>query len=204
MSDHRSTSNPVWLHAERTAAEAPLAVQTGASSKAEILRARSKALAKQQDNTTINDETIEVAEFLLGTESYAFELDHLREVCPLSEVTYIPCSPAFVAGVINLRGQIITLIDIHSFLGIPGKTVQVFNKAIILERGKLAVGFLADEVVGARKIAVEGLQTKLPGLRGLCADYLYGATKDRLVILDARKILEDSRLNRSGQENEHL
>lgn len=200
MDNSKIISKPVWLHAENLA-EKTEHISKQNLTKQEILRARSQALAKQQTASLVHEETIEVAEFLLGTETYAFELDHLREVCPLSDVTYIPCSPAFVAGVINLRGQIITLIDIHSFLGIPGKEVHVFNKGIIIERGRLAVGFLADEVIGARKIATKGLQTKLPGLQGLCADYLHGVTKDRLVILDARKILEDPRLNNKKKDS---
>lgn len=192
--DENTVVKPVWLHAEKTQP----AIKKQHATKAEILRARSQDLAKQQNKFTAEEETVEVAEYLLGTETYAFQLKYLVEVCSLSEVTYIPCAPPYVAGVINLRGQIITLIDIHLFLGITAKPVKIFNKALIVGKEKCAVGFLADEVIGARKVSLKELQSDLPGLKGLCADYLYGVTPDRLVILDGNRILDDPRLNRAS------
>jgi purine-binding chemotaxis protein CheW len=134
---------------------------------------------------------------LLGNESYAFELELLREVTSLSEVTYIPCSPDFVVGVITLRGQIIPIIDILRFLnlGSADDRLQVYNKAIIMQQDKLVIGILADEMVGARKIDIGTLQFTLQSMDGQTSHYLKGITKERLVILDGKKILDDERLN---------
>jgi purine-binding chemotaxis protein CheW len=190
-------NKPVWLHANnQTKTEKAATSSLSGLSKKEILRARSQQLAKQQQKATVDD-SIEVAEFLLGNESYAFELEHLREVTQLSEVTYIPCSPEFVVGVITLRGQIIPIIDILLFLNIStnDERIQVYNKAIILQKDKLVVGILADEMVGATKLNTGSLQFTLHGLDGQASHYLKGVTKERLVILDAKKILADERLN---------
>ncbi|MBX9688760.1 MAG: chemotaxis protein CheW [Candidatus Obscuribacterales bacterium] len=192
-------NKPVWLHSEAPAkSERSATSALSGLTKKEILRARSRQLAKQQAKL-IDEDSFEVAEFLLGNESYSFELEHLREVCTLAEVTYIPCSPDFVVGVINLRGQIIPIIDILTFLNITGnERLQVYNKAIIVQKDKLVVGILADEVVGAKKISTGSLQFTLHGLEGHGSQYLKGVTKERLVILDADKILVDERLSPSA------
>jgi purine-binding chemotaxis protein CheW len=190
-------NKPVCLHADSQAQPEPSSTSTlSGLSKKEILKARSKQLAKQQAKTVV-EASIEVAEFLLGNESYAFELELLREVTSLSEVTYIPCSPDFVVGVITLRGQIIPIIDILRFLnlGSADDRLQVYNKAIIMQQDKLVIGILADEMVGARKIDIGTLQFTLQSMDGQTSHYLKGITKERLVILDGKKILDDERLN---------
>lgn len=161
--------------------------------KQEILRERARELSKDQSAIVIDD-TIEIVEFLLGNGCYAFELDYLREVCPLADVTYIPCSPPFVVGVINLRGLIIPIIDILTFLDMGNARVPVFNKAVILQKDKLVIGILADEVIGATKISVSSLQHSLSVFDGQTGDYVRGLTKERMVVLNARTILDDPRL----------
>jgi len=166
--------------------------------KAKILQRRADMSAKRQTGSAYL-ETIEVVEFLLGGEIYAFEMPHLREVTSLTGVTYIPSSPPFVLGVINLRGQIVPIINLRSFLNIDTGSVTVFNKAIILQKGKLLIGFLADEVVGARMVPVDTLQHSLPTLSGLSAQYFKAITNTRLVVLDAGKILNDPRFHADQQ-----
>jgi purine-binding chemotaxis protein CheW len=165
-----------------------------ARNKEKILQTRADALAKRQTGRE-HQETFEVVEFLLGGEIYAFEMPHLREVTPLTGVTYIPSSPPFVLGVINLRGQIVPIINLRAFLNIDTGSVTVFNKAIILQRAKLVIGFLADEVVGARRVPLDILQFSLPTLTGLSAQYFKAITDTRLVVLDAGKILSDPRFH---------
>jgi len=195
---NENLTKPVWLHSETPQTEEAASLSPSAlagMSKRDILKARSKQLAQQQTKAS-DEDSIEVAEFLLGNESYAFELEHLREVCTLTEVTYIPCSPESVVGVINLRGQIIPIIDLLKFLNVDdGERLQVHNKAIIMQRDKLVVGIVADEVVGAKKISSSSLQLGLHGLEGRGSQFLKGVTKERLVVLDANKILDDERLS---------
>lgn len=165
-------------------------------STAETLRARAKALAKKRAKDQ-EEESFEIVEFLLDNESYGFQPQKLREICLLSYVTTIPCTPSFIVGVINLRGQIITIVNIKILLGFQQQMVAVHNKAIIIESGKLCIGFLADEVVGVRKVAVSSMQHTLSTLSGLSATYLKGITTDRMIILDVEKILNDSRFSQT-------
>lgn len=156
-----------------------------------ILRARAKVLAVENTKSGTEEiELLELVEFLLDRNSYAFLLEDLREVCPLLGVTPIPCAPTYFVGVINLRGQIIPIVDLHSFLEIPGNRIPVFNKAVIIEKNRSTIGFLVDEVVGFRKLASSELQSSLSGIDGIRAKYTKGITLDRLVVLDS-SILSD-------------
>ncbi len=162
--------------------------------KEEILRRRAVVAARKQSGLT-EESTIDIVEFLLGKEVYAFELNVLREVVPLTAVTYIPAAPAFVLGVINLRGRIVAIIDLKAFLGVASDSISVFNKALILEKDDLIVGFIGDEVTGAKSVPLRLLQHSLPALTGLSADYFQALTDERVVILNGARILQNQRLN---------
>lgn len=166
----------------------------------EKLHERRKALATKR--TAESEETVEVVEFLLGDSAFAFELEQLTEVCQLTGVTWIPGAPEFVLGVINLRGQILPVIDLKTFLGIEQGGVRVFNKALIFRKGKLVVGFIADEVIGARKVPLSQLQHDVTTFCGAGSEYFRAVATDRLILLDGRKIMSDRRLVPSAKTEE--
>ena len=62
---------------------------------------------------------IEVVEFELAGERYGLALTSVRTVSVLKDITPVPCTPAFVVGVINLRGEIHTIIDLKKFFDLP-------------------------------------------------------------------------------------
>jgi purine-binding chemotaxis protein CheW len=160
----------------------------------EKLSARRQALAKQR-RSIVDTETMEVVEFLLGGDAFGFELQRMSEVSPLVGVTAIPGSPSFVLGVINLRGQIVPIIDLRMLIGIEANGPIVFNKGLIFRQGRLVVGFLADEVIGAKKVPISQLQYSVGMLCGADAAFVKAVSTERLIILDADKVLGDPRLN---------
>lgn len=162
--------------------------------KEKILKARATALAQQQEEKDANDEYLEVVEFLLSHEKYGIESSYVREVYLLKELTPLPCTPQFVSGIINVRGQILSVIDIRKFFELPEKGLTDLNRVIIIHNNKIEFGILADVVLGARSIPFRGIQPSLPTLTGIRAEYLRGITSERLVILDAEKILSDRKL----------
>ena len=162
--------------------------------KAKILKKRAKKLAASVKKEEVKEENLEVVEFLLSQERYGFESQYIREVYPLKDFTPIPCTPAFVLGVINVRGQILSIIDMGRFFDLPQKGITDLNKVIILRSDDMEFGILADEISGVRMIPVSEIQQSLPTLTGIRAEYLKGVTNDRVTILDADKILTDKNL----------
>lgn len=170
------------------------AAETDSLEKQRILKIRAKSLAQRLEERAEPEERLEVLEFSLAYERYALETSLVREVHPLRELTPLPCTPPFILGIINLRGQILAVIDLKRFFNLPEKGLSDLNKVIVLRRGRLEVGILADTVAGVRLVPVPEMQAQLPTLEGLSPDYLKGVTSEALIILDAEKILADPRL----------
>jgi purine-binding chemotaxis protein CheW len=160
-----------------------------------ILRARARFLAQERkEDKDLPQSPLEVVEFLLAAEHYGIELTNIREIHALSEFTPVPGTPAFVLGLTNVRGQILSLIDIKKLFDLPERGLTDLNKVIVVRTHQMELGILADAVLGVRTIAPSEFQTSLPTLTGIRAEYLKGITKDPLVILDVEKILSDGRI----------
>jgi purine-binding chemotaxis protein CheW len=158
-----------------------------------LLKARALALAKIPEKKEAS-EYIEVVEFLLASERYGIQSTYVSEVYPLKELTPVPCTPKFVAGIINVRGKIISVIDIKKFFELPEKGLSDLNKVIIIHNHVMEFGILADAVLGAGLVPLLDIQTSLPTFTGVRAEYLRGLTKEGLVVLDAEKILSDKKI----------
>jgi purine-binding chemotaxis protein CheW len=156
-----------------------------------ILNARAKALARQPKQEEAATERLEVVEFLLAHERYGIELSYIGEVYPLKDLTRIPCAPSFVLGVMNVRGKILSVIDMRKFFDLPAKGLSDLNKVIIVHDNAMEFGILADAVIGVRILSLAHLLPSLPTLTDIRADYLKGVTEDRLALLDGGKILGD-------------
>jgi purine-binding chemotaxis protein CheW len=163
--------------------------------KQKILRARARLLATGgKAETTSPNALFEVVEFVLGPERYGIESSRIREIHPLNEFTPLPCTPAFVLGLVNVRGQILSIINIKKLFDLPEKGLTDLNKVIIVHAHHMEVGILADAIAGVRSIAPDELHPALPTLTGIRADYLKGITKDPMVVLDVEKMLSDERI----------
>ncbi|MCL5288078.1 MAG: chemotaxis protein CheW [Acidobacteria bacterium] len=158
------------------------------------LRTRAKTLAQPLEEKQWREEGVEVVEFLLAYERYGIETSYVREVYPLKELTALPGLPPFVLGIINLRGQILSVLDIKKFFDLPEKGLTDLNKVLVVRTGQMELGILADAILGVRVISPQDLQPSLPTLTGIRADYLKGVTKERLTVLDALKILTDKKI----------
>lgn len=159
-----------------------------------ILKARAVALAREPLKSEEAGERIEVVEFQLADERYAIESIYIGEVYPLKDLTLLPCTPPFVLGIINLRGRILSVIDLHTFFDLPNRGLSDLNKVIVLHDGTMEFGLLVDAIIAARWIPRSSLLPSLPTLTEIRAEYLLGITPERLVVLDGGKILADNRI----------
>jgi purine-binding chemotaxis protein CheW len=161
--------------------------------KKAILRKRAKILARQPLQEKAGG-GLDVLEFLLTYETYAIEMRWVAETYPLKDLTPIPCTPPFVAGIINVRGRILSVIDIRKFFDLPEKGLTDLNKVIIVHNGEMEFGILADEILGTRTIPLSEVQPPLATLTGIREEYLKGVTRERIAILDGAKLLADKNL----------
>lgn len=168
-------------------------MHNGASPAEEILRERAAALARPPAAPPASA-ILEVLEFRLATERYALESRYVESVHPLRDLTPLPCTPAFILGVVNIHGRILPVIDLKKFFGLPERGLTDLHRVILVRGNDLEVGLLADVIVSARTIGAESLQPSLATLTGIRADYLKGIGDERLVVLDLQRILADPRI----------
>jgi purine-binding chemotaxis protein CheW len=162
--------------------------------KKKILKARAQELAREGEKEKTIEESIEIVEFLLAYEKYGIESSYVREIHPLKELTPVPCTPAFVLGIINLRGQIVSVIDMKKFFDLPERGLTDLNKVIIVHDDSMEFGILADSILGVRTMPTEEVQAPLPTLTRIHTEYLRGVTQEPIVVLDAAKILSSRNL----------
>jgi purine-binding chemotaxis protein CheW len=190
--------SPNWEQIHRRLQAARAAAEGGGQPTPEeaqrILRDRAKELAREPTPEEEAGEILEVVEFLVANERYGIESRHVREVHPVRDPTTVPCAPPFVLGVINVRGRIVSILDIKKFFELPEIGLTDLNKVVIVSREGMELGILADAIAGLRMVPVRELQPSLPTLTEVRAEYLKGVSGDRLVVLDAEKILSDPKL----------
>jgi purine-binding chemotaxis protein CheW len=162
--------------------------------KRSVLKARAKALAVEKKFETTQKERIDIVMFKLASETYGIENSYIREVYPLIDYTILPGTPPFVLGIVNVRGQIISIIDLKKLFNLPEKGLGELNKVIIIHNERMEFGILADIIQGSYSVSVYPIQTTLPNISGNGSEYLKGITNDHLIILDAKKILEDKNI----------
>ncbi len=160
------------------------------------MKARAERLARgiRISDAARTADGLEVVVFRLAREFYGIELSRIRIIEPLKTVTYIPGLPDFIVGIINYRGEIISVIDLKLFFDLPGRESADKGHVIILSKTDMEFGIIADEIVGVRSIPRNTLQPSLPTLTGVRSAYLKGVTAEGLVIIDGGKILSDPKM----------
>ncbi|SIP86870.1 CheW protein [Aromatoleum tolulyticum] len=182
-----------WSEIRRRMADAERALEEqfvpAPGQRRAILEARARALAAGAPAEP--GASIEVLEFTLANERYAIESSWVSEVVPLRELTPLPGTPAFVLGIIHLRGEVISVLDLKKFFELPDRGLSDLDKAIVLDDGAMQFAILADAIVGVRRLLLDDVQPPLPTLTDVRADYLLGITRQSEVVLDGRKLLAD-------------
>ena len=154
-----------------------------------ILQARALTLAQEPAGRENTSDVVEVLEFTLAHERYAVETHYVRQVATLEHLIPLPCTPAFVLGIVNLRGAILPVLDLKSFFELPVMGLTDLNKIIVLHSETIRFCILVDGIAGVRDIWLGDVQSSLPTLTGMRKDYLKGVTPERVAILDAEKFL---------------
>lgn len=143
----------------------------------------------------IKDSVVEVqlVAFILENEEFAVNIQQVREVLKLTRITPLPRSFDFIEGVINLRGDIIPVIDLRKRFGLKNAEERDDNsRIIIVEVEDNEVGLIVDSVTEVIRLDRELIQLPPSNVAGARTDLIQGVGKleDRLIIiLNLEKIL---------------
>ncbi|MPM37449.1 hypothetical protein SDC9_84066 [bioreactor metagenome] len=165
--------------------------ETPAERKTRIFRERAKKLAAPGAARDSGGESLELLEFLIGKERYAVETVFVGEVFPPGDITPVPCTPPFVAGVVNLRGRIVPVVDLKVFFGIRSVGEKRRSRIVLLQSGGAEIGLLTDGVQGIEITGREAVRPPLSAQGGLPGAYMTGIAGNDLAVLDGDRILRD-------------
>lgn len=140
------------------------------------------------------DAFLEVLAFSLGGETYAVESRHVAEVLPLAQYTPLPGTPAYVLGIVNVRGRIVSVLDLRILFELPVSGLADKNFLVVLQDESMEFGLLVDRVLGIQPLEKATLQSGMASLTGVRASYLLGVTPTQWTVLDGARLLGDASL----------
>jgi purine-binding chemotaxis protein CheW len=165
------------------------------NTRKKILKKRAKLVARELITENFSDNCLDIVEFMLLPERYAIEAVYIQEIYPLKEITPIPCTPHFILGVINLRREILSVIDLKKMFGLPEKVITNLSKVIVIQINEMKIGILADSIEGVRTVFSEKIQPPPMNLTGIQKEYIKGVifnVKEPVILLNIWNILSDN------------
>ena len=135
--------------------------------------------------------------FVLAEESYGLEILKVREIIGLMDITAVPRTPAFVKGVINLRGKVIPVIDLRVKFSMPEAQRTEQTCIIVVNIGNVEMGVIVDEVSEVLDIAAEDIDESPKFGTNVDTDFILGMGKTGgkvTILLDISKVLTDADL----------
>jgi len=143
---------------------------------------------------TRNRPTVELATFYIGDALCGMDILNVQEINKLMDMTKVPQAPTYVTGILNLRGQIVTVVDLGKKLGLTSTELSESTRNIIVNSENEYIGLLVSsisDVVEAQWDKVEDPPANIGGVQGAFFKGVY-KTQNRLIgILDVKKVLAE-------------
>ncbi|QSX32699.1 chemotaxis protein CheW [Shewanella avicenniae] len=141
-----------------------------------------------------DDAVLQWVTFKLDNETYGINVMQVQEVLRHTEIAPVPGAPHYVLGIINLRGNVVTVIDTRSRFGLPSAEVDDSTRIVIIEAEKQVIGILVDsvaEVVYLRRSEIDnapnvGTEESAKFIQGVS-----NRGEELLILVDLDKLLSD-------------
>jgi twitching motility protein PilI len=168
----------------------------------ELERRARAAIAAREGTPDSSDEWVGIG-FRLGGERFVTSRAEVREVLPIpDQVTRVPGAKPWLRGIANLRGQLLTVVDLKSFLGAGAPTADRQARVLVVASREVPTGLIVDEVLGFRRFgAADHLDEAVPGVIR-CEHYLEGSYRrgpDVWPRFSLIKLLEDPLFLTAGE-----
>ena len=141
-----------------------------------------------------SDEVLQWVTYKLGEETFGINVMQVQEVLRHTEIAPVPGAPDYVLGIINLRGNVVTVIDTRARFGLPSTEISDSTRIVIIESEEQVVGILVDsvaEVVYLRSSEIDsaphvGTEESAKFIQGVC-----NRDGQLLILVDLNKLLND-------------
>ena len=132
--------------------------------------------------------------FRLGDEKYGINVMQVQEVLRITEIAPVPGAPSYVLGIINLRGNVVTVIDTRSRFGLMPKDVDDYTRIVIIESDDHIIGIQVDSVAEVVDLRASEIETAPNVGNEESSKYIQGVTSrdnQLLILVDLNKFLSD-------------
>lgn len=134
----------------------------------------------------------QVVVFKLNEQVYGIDIISVQEIIRMASITQLPRTPDFIEGVINLRGQVIPVIDLCKRFALPTHDATADNRIIIVQVQDVTFGMIVDSVQEVLRIPTASIEPPPPMVGGVDAAYLRGIAlldEQLIILLNQTKIL---------------
>lgn len=141
-----------------------------------------------------NDQIIQWVTFRLAEEVYGIEVMQVKEVLRLTEITPVPGAPGYVLGIINLRGNVVTVLDTRKRFGLSEKESDEASRIVIMEAGEQVFGMLVDSVAEVVYLKASEIESSPNVGNDESSRYIQGVHSqdgELLILVDVNKLLTD-------------
>jgi purine-binding chemotaxis protein CheW len=145
---------------------------------------------------------LQLVGFRIGRETFAVPIGLVHEIVRVPEITAVPDAPDFIEGVINLRGKIVSVVDLRKRFGEKQITPHKKNRILVVEVENRLVGLMVDAASEVLKLSETQMEPPPTVFGEGEVNYVIGVGKlrDRLIILvDLNKVLQKGELRRIGE-----
>jgi purine-binding chemotaxis protein CheW len=196
--DHAS-----WDDLYATLRETADILDQGDALSADTLEQRTRQLSREAGDPERGRDTLRVLTFSLAGERYGWPVGRVRTIARIGRITPVPSAPAYYRGVISLRGQVLSVMDLRVYLGMP--PLQRSDNAdgdfmIVIDGAGLEIGVLASEVYDVLTVPLHALAPASSA--GLDAELVIGVTTEGLTLLDAETLLNREHNRIESEDNQ--
>ena len=166
-------------------------------------------MARKRGKVELSGDVEQIVSFRLGRETFAIVVSQVREIRKVEDITRVPKLPPHIEGVMNLRGQITTVIDLKKRLNInsDGSPRSAQSRIIVAEVGENQLGIIVDAVEDVVRVPKGSISPPPKTLSGSESSAINGISKlpDKLIMmLDLEKVMNGVQVLRSGDSVMHL
>lgn len=143
------------------------------------------------------DRELQLVTFRLGKEEYGVNIEQVREIIRVVEIIHVPKAPSFVEGLINLRGTVVSVIDLRKRFDITPSGEKEAERIIVVEVQNRTIGVIVDSVLEVLRLSSSNIDDVPPTVSGVDTKFLFGVGKigERLMmLLDLDKVLSTEEL----------
>lgn len=158
-----------------------------------------KKLDHNHETVEIPDERdsvkdMSIFEFMLAGDRYAIEVSKTNEIIPIREIVPVPKAPPFIKGIINLRGKVISVVDLPKLVSHHDYQYDRFTKLLIVNTGNETIGLIVEKVLGIRKVVSKIFDPPSDILQQKSKVFIEGigkdaATNDIIILMDIETTL---------------